>query len=93
VRIGERFRGVPLLANLVEDGKTPILGVDALKQMGYRILLRPISALLATAKRLEEVYAQILSGGDPGARVSFAQYNEIVGLPEATAFANRCRRE
>jgi 2,3-dimethylmalate lyase len=92
-RIGERFRGVPLLANLVEDGKTPILGVDALKQMGYRILLRPISALLATAKRLEEVYARILSGGDPGARVGFAQYNEIVGLPEAIGFANRSRGE
>ena len=93
-RIGERFRGVPLLANLVEDGKTPVLGIDALRQMGYRIVLRPISALLATARRLEEVYAELLCGGTQvGARVSFAQYNEIVGLPEAIAFASRSRRE
>lgn len=91
VRIGETFRGTPLLANLVEDGKTPWATPQALQQMGYKLALYPISALLAVDKALEAAYARILGSGadDPSARVSFSQHNEIVGLPDFLASAER----
>ena len=74
-RIAKEFAGLPTLANMVEDGKTPMLDAEALFAMGYRIVLRPISALLAVTQALERVY-----GGQPHDRASFAHYNEIVGL-------------
>ncbi|MBI3675423.1 MAG: isocitrate lyase/PEP mutase family protein [Proteobacteria bacterium] len=84
-KIGETFRGTPLLANLVEDGKTPWATPAALKAYGYKIALYPISALLVAAKRLEVFYAALLSSPAPEPqkdRVSFAHYNDIVDLPE-----------
>ncbi|MBI3953223.1 MAG: isocitrate lyase/PEP mutase family protein [Chloroflexi bacterium] len=38
-RIGEDFKGVPLLANMVEGGKTPLLSNEELQALGYRIVI------------------------------------------------------
>ena len=93
--IAEKFKGTPLVANIVEDGKTPWLSLDALRTMGYRIALFPITALLAAAKTLEQAYAAVLSGraAEVKERVSFSAYNELVGLPEAIAFVKGCEEE
>jgi 2-methylisocitrate lyase-like PEP mutase family enzyme len=89
-KVASTFKGRPLVANLVEDGKTPMLSPKALEQMGYKIALYPISALLHTAAALEATYAKLLSATAPThARVTFSQYNEIVGLPEFLATAKR----
>jgi 2-methylisocitrate lyase-like PEP mutase family enzyme len=88
--VAKTFRGTPLVANLVEDGKTPMLSPDALQQMGYKIALYPISALLSASAALEQVYAKLLGGSAPvRERVTFSQYNEIVGLPDLLATAKR----
>jgi len=91
-RIAETFAGVPLIANLVEDGKTPLLSVADLEALGYRIVLYPISALLAVTRRLEEVYDLLLKDErnslDAG-RASFSHYNAIVKLPEYLAVTKR----
>ncbi|HEY1632632.1 MAG TPA: isocitrate lyase/PEP mutase family protein [Rhizomicrobium sp.] len=75
VRIAREFAGFPTLANMVEDGKTPWRTPDALFAMGYRIVLKPISALLAVTRTLEKIYA-----GETAERVTFQHYNEVVGL-------------
>ena len=91
-RVAEAFPGVPLVANMVEDGKTPLLSVAELEAMGYRIVLYPISALLAVTRRLEEAYDLLLRGDrnalDAG-RVSFSHYNAIMNLPEYLAVTKR----
>jgi len=81
--IADRFKGVPLVANMVEDGKTPMLSVTDLGALGFRIVLFPISSLLAAARTAQRVYAGILRTGaiDPAVeRVTFSAYNDIVGL-------------
>jgi 2-methylisocitrate lyase-like PEP mutase family enzyme len=89
-KVAQTFSGTPLLANLVEDGKTPMLSSEALRQMGYKIALYPISALLAASAALEQVYTKLLGGrAEPNERVTFSQYNEIVGLPDFLATAKR----
>jgi 2-methylisocitrate lyase-like PEP mutase family enzyme len=88
--VAQTFRGTPLVANLVEDGKTPLLAPEELEALGYRIILYPISALLAVSRRLQDVYAALLSGNQArldADRVRFGEYNEIVGLPEFLAQA------
>jgi 2,3-dimethylmalate lyase len=87
-KVAETFAGVPLVANLVEDGKTPLLPAGELEKLGYRIILYPISALLAVTKRLEEVYDLLLRGERvrlDGHRASFTHYNAIMKLPELLA--------
>lgn len=84
------FKGVPLLANMVEDGKTPMLDAKELEEIGFKIAIYPVSALLVVTKRLQEVYATLLRGEGLAAnepRVTFQQYNELVGLPELLASA------
>jgi 2,3-dimethylmalate lyase len=80
--IAERFRGAPLVANLVEDGKTPMLPRLELEKMGYKILLYPVSALLAVTHTLESAFAKLLSGETGILRATFQHYNDVVGLPE-----------
>jgi 2-methylisocitrate lyase-like PEP mutase family enzyme len=82
--VAKAFSGTPLVANMVEDGKTPWMSNDALQALGYRIALFPISALLSAAKRLSDVYAAVLSGRADSAtdRLKFGEYNRIVGLEE-----------
>ena len=37
--IDERPRGVPLMANKVEGGRTPLLDASALQELGYRMAI------------------------------------------------------
>lgn len=89
-KVCSTFKGVPLLANVVEDGKTPMLDAKTLEEMGFKIAIYPVSALLVVTKHLQDVYATLLGGHGLAAdepRVSFQRYNEIVGLPELMANA------
>lgn len=89
-RIAAAFKGVALLANMVEDGKTPYLPAKVLEELGYKLAIFPVSALLAVTRRLEEIYATLVKGEGLAAsepRVTFQRYNEIVGLPELLAGA------
>lgn len=81
--VASRFKGANLVANMVEDGKTPLLSAAELGALGFRLILFPISSLLAAARAAQRVYAGILANGKPDAsveRVTFQVYNEIVGL-------------
>jgi 2-methylisocitrate lyase-like PEP mutase family enzyme len=81
---------------MVEDGKTPILDAKVLEELGFKIVIYPVSALLAVTKRLQEVYATLLKGqGLPAgeSRVTFQKYNELVGLPEILASAAKLAAE
>ena len=92
LRVAERFKGLPLVANLVEDGKTPLLSPRELEALGFRIILYPISALLAVTKRLEDVYDLLLREDRKRldkSRATFTHYNEIMNLPELLAVTDR----
>ena len=80
--IADRFKGTALVANMVEDGKTPMLNASDLGAMGYRLVLFPITALLTAAKTADRVYRALVKGkADPTLeRMTFSAYNEIVGL-------------
>ncbi len=89
-KVAETFKGVPLVANIVEDGKTPYLGAKALEELGFKIALFPVSALLAVTARLQAVYDTLVKGeGLPASepRVTFQRYNELIGLGDMLADA------
>lgn len=88
--VAQRFKGVALVANMVEDGKTPYLDGPTLQGLGYKVAIFPVSALLSVTERLQTLYADMLSAHKlplDTKRVSFQKYNELIGLNELLAEA------
>ena len=55
--------GVPLLANMTEFGKTPFYTATEFEEMGYKMVIWPVSSLRAANKAQEELYASIKANG------------------------------
>jgi 2-methylisocitrate lyase-like PEP mutase family enzyme len=82
-RIGRSFT-VPLLANMVDGGRTPVLTRDRLKALGYAIAIFPGTGFLAVGAALRAVYGTIRDTGS-SASVSvplhdFAGFNKLMGF-------------
>jgi methylisocitrate lyase len=58
-----RLPGVPLLANMTEFGRTPFATADELQEMGYRMVVWPVSSLRVANKGQDELYAAIRRDG------------------------------
>ena len=53
----------PLLANMTEFGRTPFFTAAEFQDMGYRMVIWPVSSLRVAAKAQEELYAAIARDG------------------------------
>jgi 2,3-dimethylmalate lyase len=91
--IARAFPGVPLLFNWAEGGKTPAMPLERLKELGYRVIIFPISALLAAAQAVRAAIAEIRATGTPirlvSRLMSFHEFNEMIGLPEVRQLEQR----
>lgn len=82
--ISSELSGIPLLVNMVEGGKTPILPFEDLQEMGFKIILYPTSSIRAVAKTLQELADCLYKNRDTkdfeGRLVTFEGRNQITGL-------------
>lgn len=67
---------VPVLANITEFGKTPLLTTTELASVGVRLALYPLSAFRAMSRAAEEVYAAIRRDGTQRSVVDQMQTRE-----------------
>jgi len=58
---------VPLLANMTEFGKSPLLNVEELGELGYRMVIFPQSAFRVSMKTTGEFFAALKKAGTPSA--------------------------
>jgi 2-methylisocitrate lyase-like PEP mutase family enzyme len=82
----------PLLANMVEGGRTPILPAAKLAELGYAIAIYPAVGFLAAAAALERAYAHLKATGDSialGESYGFKRMTELMGFPEVWEFEAR----
>ena len=84
----------PLLANMVEGGgKTPILPLRELKEMGYKLVIYPVSAHMAAIKAMQEVLAVLKQDGTTARfsaqMVPFQEMFEVVGRSKFTALEKK----
>lgn len=88
-KIGQTF-DVPLLANMVESGRTPVLTREQLEEIGYRIAIFPVSGLLAMGAALRSVYGEILANGStanwPGEMDTLDRMARLMGFERVWAF-------
>jgi 2-methylisocitrate lyase-like PEP mutase family enzyme len=88
--VTERFAGrIPLLANMVEGGATPITGAADLEALGYSIVIFPGGIVRALAKTAGDYYASLHGNGSnrPFAdrMYDFDGLNAQLGTPEMLA--------
>ena len=71
----------PKMANMVEQGDTPLLAPERLGAIGYKIVLYPITLLLGGIKAMEDALAVLKQGAHPDALAEFAHLREVIGFP------------
>ena len=89
VQNAARLVGAPLLANMVEHGKTPLDTADDLYKMGFRIAIYPVAPLYTVTKAVSEMLAVLKREEDlrkcMDFEVDFPTFNDMVGLAELRA--------
>ncbi len=71
---------LPTMANMLEDGLTPYLPPDTLKDLGYHIAAYPLTLLSSAVKAMQEALEQLKKGDRVERRVGFEELQEIVGF-------------
>lgn len=76
---------VPLMANMVEGGKTPMVDTAGLEELGFSLVIFPGGIVRATAATARDYYANLIANGSNEAFRSrmfdFAGLNDLIGTP------------
>ncbi|MFT8930637.1 MAG: isocitrate lyase/PEP mutase family protein [Sporolactobacillus sp.] len=87
--IAAAFPDVPLMANMIEHGKTPLMTADELQELGFRIMVHPTALAYAQTYAeqhlLQELYEKKTTAGCMDRLVPFDQFNAFIGLDEVNA--------
>jgi 2-methylisocitrate lyase-like PEP mutase family enzyme len=92
-RIGGEI-DAPLMANMVEGGRTPILPAKRLEALGFSLAIYPAIGFLGAGAALERVYAHLRESGDSLALPESDSYGfdrmcNLMGFPEVWEFERR----
>lgn len=92
--IATRFAGkVPVMANMVEGGKTPLLPAAELQALGFKLVIFPGGTVRALAFALRDYFASLKAHGttDPyrGRMLDFAGLNALLGTDQFRALGKR----
>ena len=91
--VARTLADVPLLFNWAEGGKTPPMPLERIAELGFRLVIFPIGALLVATKAIRELAAEIKKNGTPirvaSELMSFKDFNDFAGLPEIRELERR----
>lgn len=83
----------PTVANMVEQGATPLLDRDELAALGFNLVLYPLAGLYASAHALAGIYDRLRAEGTTTAArddmMTFDAFNDLVGLEARHRLADR----
>lgn len=92
-RISKTFANYPLIANMVEKGRTPVLSKLELEQLGYKIAIFPVTALLASVHAMTKVYEHFKDSGssinNPVDLYDFGDLSKLMGFEDVWEFEKR----
>ena len=93
-RMAGALRGrAPLMANMVEGGKTPPLSAAELEAIGFALVIFPGGIVRAFGHLASEYYASLAKHGSSepfrGRMLDFAGLNDLIGTPELLALGKR----
>jgi methylisocitrate lyase len=83
-RVAREVEGVTRVANMIEGGRTPLLTPAELHDLGYDLIVTPLSALFAATKAMQAAFAALRAEGTlrdhPELLVSFKEFEPVVDL-------------
>ncbi len=85
IQIAERLPDIPLVANIIEGGKTPQLTASDLQSMGYKIVFFPLSGLLTVTQTMINCFHQLKANGttaDLKDIIDFKEFEKIIEVPK-----------
>ena len=90
----DRFAGrIPLLANMVEGGKTPVQSAETLGELGFRIVIFPGGTARAVAYALQKYYQSLHAHQSTlpmkDEMLDFDQLNAVIGTPDLLKLGQR----
>jgi 2-methylisocitrate lyase-like PEP mutase family enzyme len=92
-KVGRTFKGLPLLANMVEGGLTPVLPVADLQRVGYSLAIYPGTAFLAMGAAVKRVYEHLLKTGSsidaPAPLYDFKDFSKLMGFQDVWDFEKK----
>ena len=91
--IAQTFPNAPLLFNWAESGKTPLLTLNEIQTLGYKLVIFPVSMLFAATYAMLSLLDVLKQGQTPTPfaehMVTFSQFTDQIGLPEIQALERR----
>jgi 2,3-dimethylmalate lyase len=91
-QIGRRAPA-PVVANMIEKGKTPVLPKQKLAELGFHLILYPLAGLFAAAHGLAAIYEKIRRDdttlGAEQTLMAFDEFNDLIGVESKYAIAER----
>jgi 2-methylisocitrate lyase-like PEP mutase family enzyme len=86
-------RSLPLMANMVEGGKTPVLSAAELEAIGFALVIFPGGIVRALARTVSDYYASLAKTGTTESfrnqMLDFDKLNELIGTPEMIALGKQ----
>lgn len=77
---------VPVLANMVEGGRTPLLSDKELEDLGYNLVIFPTASTYMTAQAMKNLMVELKDKGTTKDMVDqmipFPEFNKLIGLSE-----------
>jgi len=87
------FRGIPLVFNWVESGKTPLLSLQEIHDLGFKMVLFSVSLLFAATHNILALLDVLKQGQTSTAftsqMVTFSQFTDHIGLPAIQTLQRR----
>ncbi|MGH1536577.1 MAG: isocitrate lyase/PEP mutase family protein [Gammaproteobacteria bacterium] len=76
----------PNVANMIEGGATPVLPKSTLEELGFHLILYPLTGLFAAGKTLRDFYSKLNQDGTTlgleNDLLNFEEFNELIGVEE-----------
>ena len=86
----------PLMANMVEGGRTPVADRKMLEEIGYSIAIFPAFGFLAAGEALRKVYGHLKEhGSSVGSNVplyKFSEFSDLMGFRAVAELDEKYRR-
>ena len=83
----------PNVANMIEQGRTPLLARGDLVGLGFQLILYPLSGLFAAARALEMIYQKLhddqTTDGSFEQLMTFDRFNDLIGVEQKYQLAER----
>lgn len=85
-KIANNFTDIPLLANMIEGGKTPYLSLAELEKMGFKIVAYALSGLLSSTNSMLQCFQQLQEKGSTDTTNTTFQFEDFKNLIEVEKY-------